>query len=308
MITASVKSYAKLNLTLDIKGAANGFHELDSLVCSVNICDTLFLKKRRDSLVNVYMRGRGSESIPPEQNNAVKAGEAFVRAFNTTGADITIWKDIPLSGGLGGSSADIAGVLRGMAKLYGLTQEKERLKEIADSLGSDAGYMLTGGFARLRGRGEIVQPLPCVDELHFLLIQPPTGVSAKDCFLAFDRENASYPPVTEQAVSALIGERREEFFSLLKNDLQNAACSLSGEVKQAVAEGKDFSPLACSMTGSGSCVFVLFENEEFCRWAKSRYKGKFLTRIVKSVLPNKKRESKSLYSLTEEERNLLNGE
>lgn len=308
MITATVKSYAKLNLTLDITGVENGYHNLDSLVCTIDICDTLFLKKRKDTLVNVYMRGKGSENIPPERNNAVKAGEAFVKEFSTCGADITILKEIPIGGGLGGSSADIAGVLNGLAKLYGVEKEYPRLKRIADSLGSDSGYLLSGGFARIQGRGEKVTKVQASTPLHFLLIEPKNGVSAKDCFMRYDEEGKNYLPTTQQALDLLQKGDIKNLSALLKNDLQSSACSLCNDVKIAIEEGESFSPLSCVMTGSGSCVFLLFENEEFCRWAKSRYRGKFKVRLVKSVEPNQKQQKNSLYSLTEEEELLLKGD
>ena len=70
MFAAKVKSYAKLNLSLNVTGVSGGYHMLDSVVASVNIYDTVCAKPRRDKLVNVYMHGKGSERIPPEKNNA----------------------------------------------------------------------------------------------------------------------------------------------------------------------------------------------------------------------------------------------
>ena len=81
MFAATVKSYAKVNLALNVTGCAGGYHLLDSVVASVDIYDTVRAKPRKDALVNVYMRGMGSEGIPPEANNAVRAAEAFVQAF-----------------------------------------------------------------------------------------------------------------------------------------------------------------------------------------------------------------------------------
>jgi len=166
-----VKSYAKLNLTLDITGVEGGFHMLDSLVCTVDIFDIIKLKKRKDKLVNIEMHGRGLELLPYEQNNAVKAAESFINCFGTDGADIVIYKNIPVGAGLGGSSADISGVLTGMARLYGVGSDAE-LKRLADGLGSDTGYMLSGGFARLTGRGERVEKLSLKRKLYAVLLIP----------------------------------------------------------------------------------------------------------------------------------------
>lgn len=146
-----MKSYAKVNLSLNVTGAAGGYHLIDSVLASIDIYDTVCVKPRGDRLVNVYMHGLGSENILPERNNAVRAGEAFVSAFSTKGADIEIYKDIPMGAGLGGSSADAAGVLNAMAALYKVT-DRAALKGLADALGSDTGYMLGGGFARVAAR------------------------------------------------------------------------------------------------------------------------------------------------------------
>jgi len=158
---------------------------LDSFVCSIDVFDLVVLKKRKNPLSSVTMHGLGSESIPPEKNNALKAAEAFSKAFGTNGADITVYKNIPMGAGLGGSSADVSGVLNGMAKLYGVT-DYEKLKEIADNLGSDTGYMLTGGFARMQGRGELVTPIETNTKLHFLLLCPSSEVSAGACYKKYD--------------------------------------------------------------------------------------------------------------------------
>lgn len=293
MRAVKIKSYAKVNLTLEIVGEENGYHALDSLVASVDLFDLISLKKRKDGLNFVRMHGMDSESIPPEENNAWKAADAFVKKFGTTGADITIYKNIPMGSGLGGSSADTAGVLNGMAKLYGVEDRFDELKEIADRLGSDTGYMLKGGFARMQGRGTSVTPLPIRERLYFLLICPKESVSTKACYRAFDkRKGEAYPEKTgentEKCIRALLDGDQNEAGRYLTNDLYAPAASLSSEVKKAYEAACGFSPLGAVMTGSGSAVLAMFENEEFCRWAKSRYKGKARTLVVKTVLPEKK--------------------
>ena len=70
------------------------------------------------------------------------------------------------------------------------------------------------------------------------------------------------------------------------NDLFRAAYLLNADVGTAYEEARAFSPLGVAMSGSGSCVFALFETQELCEWAKSRYKGKFRSYIVKSVIPD----------------------
>ncbi|MBO5045320.1 MAG: 4-(cytidine 5'-diphospho)-2-C-methyl-D-erythritol kinase [Clostridia bacterium] len=303
MNTVRLNAYAKLNLTLDITGEEGGYHLLDSLVCSIDLSDRIVVKKRKDALVNVYMHGMKSEEIPPEQNNAVKAGEVFVRAFSTCGADVHVYKNIPMGAGLGGSSADAAGVLAGMAKLYNIPLEK--VTALAATLGSDTAYMVSGGFARMRGRGEQVQPLNGCPRLYFLLLAPKEGVSTKACFARADEEKEGRIPCTERAIEALTGGNAEALGKRLKNDLYPAAATLNQSVALAKKEAEDFSPLGASMTGSGSAVFALFETRELCEWAKSRYRGKARAYVVRTVEPNKERNGwRNPFVLSEEERAL----
>lgn len=280
-MAVKVKSYAKLNLTLSVCGKEGGYHLLDSLVCSVDLYDLIVVSKRKDGLITAEMHGMNSETLPFERNNAVKAAELYIKTFSTSGADIKIYKNIPLGAGLGGSSADAAGVMRGMAQLYGKGSEKQ-LKELCDGLGSDTGYMFTGGFARLCGRGEKVFPVSAETRLNFLLLVPDGGVSTSECYRQYDLFPEAYTP-SVKAVEALEKGDLQSLGKLLCNALYKPAVNLNPKVKKAFEELSAFSPLGVNMTGSGSGVFALFETPEFCDWAKSRYRGKFAVYKLKSV-------------------------
>ena len=280
-MNARVKAYAKLNLTLSVTGSAGGYHMLDSLVCSVDLYDLIVLKKRKDDKVIIEMHGQGTELLSYEQNNAAKAAESYINAFKTRGTDIIIYKNIPVGAGMGGSSADAAGVLRGMSKLYGAGSEKE-LKELADGLGSDTGYMLSGGYARLTGRGEKIERIDSKLKLNFLLLKPHSGVSTAECYKLYDR--MPQPLSTSQnAIQALISGKRAALGANLTNALYPSAATLNPDVKTAYEELSAFSPLGVNMTGSGSAVYALFENAEFCAWAQSRYRGKFRCIQLKTI-------------------------
>lgn len=277
MNTVRVKAYAKLNLTLDIKGTEKGYHLLDSIVTTVGVSDGIKLKKRKDRLVSAVVRGA---FIPPEENNAVRAAGEFIRTFSTDGVDITIDKNIPIAAGMGGSSADIAGVIAGMGRLFHVKDEAA-LKAVADRAGSDSGYLLRGGLARLGGRGDIISPLP-FRPMHFLILVPEEGVSSRDCYAEYDRLPAK-------------GERSEEAERELRaggvmwaagrfgNDLFAPAKRLLPAIGQAYGELSALSPLGVGMTGSGSGVFALFETKELALWAKSRYQGNCRAIVAESV-------------------------
>lgn len=278
-----MKSYAKLNLTLYITGSKDGYHLLDSVVTSVDLYDLITVKKRKDSLFSITMHGCGSELIPFEDNNAQKAAQAFADEYQTNGADITVYKNIPMGLGLGGSSADAAGVIKALAKLYNVG-DTAGLKLLADKCGSDTRYMLSGGYARLFGRGDEVKDIESRLTLYILLLATKDGVSTARCYSLFDK-CGKVGGDSEKAVSAL---QNGEIKNLkLENSLYPPACEINPEVATAYEELLSFDPVAVNMTGSGSGVYAVFENAEFRDYAYSRYGGKFKAYRLKTYIPKR---------------------
>lgn len=298
MESVRVLSYAKLNLTLEITGKKDGFHALDSLVVTVGLYDKIVAKKRKDALISVTMHGMGSDRLLPEENHAVRAGERFVERFGTQGADITVYKNIPMGAGLGGSSADAAGVLNALARLYKIDDFK-KLKALADGLGSDTGYMLRGGLARMRGRGDEVEFFSDTPDMNFLLLLPKTQVSTAECYETYDKlPETGRAGRTERCLEAYRDMGVGAAARLFGNDLFESARSLNSDAGEAVRQLKEFSPSGVSMTGSGSAAFALFETRELCEWAKSRYRGKFRAYLADAVYPaEKKRKYSNPYSI-----------
>lgn len=288
-----VKAGAKINLTLDITGVSGGYHLLDSLVVSLDLSDLIAAKRRKDGAIKVYSHGEGTGLLPETENNAYKAAKLFAEEFQTGGAELKIYKNIPVGAGLGGSSADAAGALHAMRQLYlkEITPEtEERILKIADRTGSDTRAMYLGGAVRMRGRGEIAERIFRQSgqprekkKLYFLLICPRTGVSTPKCFQGYDRGGIAYPPVTKSAVEKYENGDVAGLGKLIKNDLRAAACELNADVKQAIEEAEWFSPLGAGMTGSGSAAYALFDTREMLDWAFSRYKGGFRAIRAESV-------------------------
>ncbi len=275
-----IQAHAKVNFTLAINGVSGGYHMIDSVVSTVSMCDEIYLSPRRDGEITVKMIGC-AEDIPPDKNNAYRAAAAYRERYSSGGADITVVKNIPLGGGLGGSSADTAGVLKGMNALYNLT-DFNGLKALADGLGSDSGYQLSGGFAHISGRGERVEKIPFSGTLHLLLLLPERGVSTAECYRVYDKLRGENPSCTE-FVKALKSNDITGVTRNLGNALYSAAASLNGDIPTAYNELCNLGALGVSMTGSGSGVFGIFESAEACARAREKYNGKFRCEAVYTV-------------------------
>lgn len=162
----------------------------------------------------------------------------------------------------------------------------------------------------MQGRGDKVTPLICPRTLHMLLFAPGEGVSSGECYREYDRCPDAPRSDSRNIAEALASGDFPAVARNVYNALGAPAARLSGAVGEALEAAKSFSPSACAVTGSGSGVFALFESEELCRWAKSRYKGKIRTRIIKTVLPKEAKISRlaSPFALTEEEIENAEGE
>lgn len=277
MTKVLIKAPAKINFTIDVSGVENGFHLIKSFVATINLCDKLTFKRRKDDKVVIYDRG-GKCCCPPEKNNAYKAAVAFIKEFSTCGVDIYIDKKIPVGGGLGGSSADIAGTLLGLKKLYSINSP---VTSIANALGSDSGYLLEGGFKVISGRGENIERSLKGKTLYLLIIKDDKSISAKECYQKFDEEEETPLPITDRAVELFINGDKE-FYSVIKNDLYAPALCFLPTLKEKILDLENAGAIKALMTGSGSCVYGIFESKKERDKAKKILKGKYKKDLIKA--------------------------
>ena len=276
-ITATV--YAKLNLTLDVLGKEGDYHALSSLCTSVSVCDRITAQKRTDGKIVLTCHGL---NCPPEQDNAYRAAQAFMQAFPVAGGGVTlsIQKNIPVGGGMGGSSADVVGTLLAMQRLFGV---EESVTPLVNALTSDGAFMQRGGTGVLSGRGERVEFLPYVP-LYFVLIPQTEGVLARDCFAECDR-HVPAPPTTPLAKAALLQGDNAALLRAVKNDLTPAATTLLPAIAGALAALKTTAPLALSMTGSGSVTFGVYPSRAVAEGAKTQLLKDYPSAVVASSTP-----------------------
>ena len=123
-----VKVFAKVNLSLEINGIENGFHMLDSVVASADIVDVISLAKSETDKVEITPC---YDSVKEKIYSLI----SFMRAkYEFECVNINIEKNIPLGGGLGGSSAPIAGVIRGIDQLFSLNLSRALSNSLTSSL------------------------------------------------------------------------------------------------------------------------------------------------------------------------------
>lgn len=271
----TLKIPLKVNLALDVTGIKNGYHTIKSVVAGINVYDKIILKKRKDKEVRLFQRGERADCVALE-HTAYKTAKAFLEQYLTNGVDIIVKKRIGAGGGLGGSSADVAGVAKGMNELYNVNAN---LYDFVTKLGSDTAYMLRGGWAMLGGFGEQVESFSPPVKLYFNLFINGIVSSSKKVYAKFDELNTPTPPVSEKMKIALDNGELENVLSLIKNDLTAPAIALNPQINQTLlllANENAF------MTGSGSTIVTVHLSKKERDKKRKLYKRKFKGRIIKA--------------------------
>lgn len=216
---------AKLTWSLRITGRrADGYHLLDAEMVTLDLGDVVHIEPGLEGLV---IDGPFATGIPSDENNLVHKALAFTGRQ----ARITVTKNIPHGGGLGGGSADAAAVLR----WAGCTSADDVRRSA--TIGADVPFCVVGGRARVTGIGEIVSALPFVDR-QVTLVTPPLQVSTPEVYRAWDELEMSRLPDDGP------------------NDLEAAALTVEPELsrwRDRIRESCGRTPV---LAGSGSTWFI----------------------------------------------------
>ena len=263
-----IQAFAKINWSLDITGVRDdGYHLMDMLMQPVSLADEITLTPS-DTLA---ITTGGYPPCRADESNLAWRAAAALKAFTgyPGGAAIHVQKSIPIGAGMGGGSADAAGVLFGLNRLWHTGLSSETLEQIGLSLGADVPFALRGGLCRTRGIGEILENCENKYNYWLVVIQPCAGLSTAKVFSLWKEEAPAARPDTDAALSALEAGDFPKLCGSIGNVLQPVACRLRPEIGKAcdllMSEGAS----AARMTGSGSAVFGVFRNaaaaEKACR-------------------------------------------
>jgi 4-diphosphocytidyl-2-C-methyl-D-erythritol kinase len=261
----TVFAHAKINLFLRVLGRrADGYHDIDSLVLPISLADTVTVRPHRGG-VSCGVRFPDGRPVPfdePERDLALMAAERWVEAqwMREHGVHVRVTKEIPIAAGLAGGSADAAAVLRGSNELWGNPLRPEQLLEIAAAIGSDVPALLARQAVRVRGRGEVVEPVG-VAPMWWVLVPQPFPVSTADAYRWWDEDGGATGPEPEPLLEATRQGRPDELGGMLFNDLEGSVARRHPEVATATERALGAGALGTVMSGSGPTVAALTRDE-----------------------------------------------
>ena len=254
-----VRAYAKINLTLDVLGRrADGYHELATVMQTVDLYDTICLTAIEDRRVQLVCT---EPELSNDDNVAARAAHLVCeRLALGHGVLIELHKRIPAAAGLGGGSSDAAAVLLALQQWWQLQLSLSDLLDMAAALGSDVPFFLTGGLALCEGRGERVTALTPWwprSMRWLLLLKPAISVSTAAVFRnlsAIDFTDGTHSRAVSTALNAGQMPRLED----LHNCFERSVLEYYPEVAQARAGLLQAGAPFVRLTGTGPTLFAAF--------------------------------------------------
>ena len=254
------RSYAKINLTLDVLGLRpDGYHDIEMIMQTLTLFDLVIVDKINRG---IYISTNLKYLPTNDKNIAYKAAEMFFAETGIkSGVKIMIHKNIPVAAGLAGGSGNCAAVLLCMNELFHTGLSAEELCKIGAKLGADVPYCIMGGTQLSRGIGEVLTPLPPIKPINVLLVKPPVNISTADIYREIDNTDIPQHPDTKAMIEAIeagdIYKIADNLCNVMESVTQKIQPMIGGIKKKMMSDGA----IGALMSGSGPTVFGIFDDE-----------------------------------------------
>jgi 4-diphosphocytidyl-2-C-methyl-D-erythritol kinase len=263
----TVRVPAKVNLELAVGAPeSDGYHDVATVYQAVSLFDDVTALP--GDHLTVSIEGEGSEVVPTDASNlALVAARALAEHIGVEPrAHLHIHKSIPVAAGLAGGSADAAGALLALDRLWESRLDRDELADLAASVGSDVPFALVGHTAMGLGRGDKLTPVLARGHFHWVFAFADEGLATPAVYGELDRLRGgsvqAEPRVSDALMSALRAGNAVTLGSSLANDLQRAAVSLRPGLSMTLDVGDEYGALGTVVSGSGpTCAFLARDEE-----------------------------------------------
>jgi 4-diphosphocytidyl-2-C-methyl-D-erythritol kinase len=258
MAEQTVLSPAKVNLFLKVTSKRpDGYHNLVSIVDVISLYDVMHIREAPKGEVIV----RDDRGLLPQggANTIYRAIMLMKERYSIdSGVEVYVEKRIPPGSGLGGGSGNAATAMKELARLWDLRVDESELAELGRRVGADVPLFLYGKQCVMRGVGELISPID-LPVIWYIVVYPNAVVSTRDVY-----SSLRIVLTKEENEVTFSGKflRVRDVAEILENDLEEAAFLICPQIKTIKERLKKAGALGSLMTGSGSAVFGVFEDEE----------------------------------------------
>ena len=277
MNSINLKAHAKVNIGLQVRDQRNdGFHNIHTVFQELELHDQILIEKQpRTWSIQI-----NNSKIPiDESNTCVQAYLVVKKQFSEIdGISVTLKKYIPSGAGLGGGSSDAATVLKGLRELYDLPLDNSGLCEIAAKIGADVPFFILGGTQIGSGIGDVLSKISKPVDGYYLLIVPDVFISTAWAYKALKKH---LKDDTDRPNFAHFLESNNLSNAIFDNDFERIIVPTYpkiGEIKKGLLEaGASYA----SLSGSGSTVFGVFDEEAKAKQAESHFQKQYQTFLTR---------------------------
>ncbi|MBO5312732.1 MAG: 4-(cytidine 5'-diphospho)-2-C-methyl-D-erythritol kinase [Clostridia bacterium] len=259
------KAYGKINLHLDVLDRMeNGYHNIESVMQSVSLCDTVTLELEDISGKCEIIIKSSSQAVPCNKTNLVyKCAKKLIDYTGTTGkrCTFTIEKNIPVSAGMAGGSSDGACAMKLLNEALGGLLSHSQLCALGATVGADIPFCLTGGTCICRGIGDKITPIKSFGNIRLISAIDYSSVSTPVAFSLLDdkygTDCASSRDISK-IVDAIEAEDVGNVASLLYNKFEDVIIPINQNVEKIKRIMLENGAVGTLMSGSGPSVFGVF--------------------------------------------------
>ena len=266
--TIKIDAPAKLNLYLHVIGQReDGYHELDSLVAFASVGDLVYARPAAN--LNLTINGPFARQLHSISDNLVwRTANALQNITGVhVGADLVLTKNLPISSGIGGGSANAAATIRALIGLWDINQNDYDLSAFALALGADVPVCLYGQAAFMGGIGEEIAPGPEIPNVDLVIVNPGVPVSTPDVF-KIRNGGFSKPAKRTGKMKSLSAFTRE--LTCCANDLTESAITIAPDIQKVLSALNSAGDcLLARMSGSGATCFGIFKTKRHAKRAAS---------------------------------------
>ncbi len=257
----------------------DGYHNLEMIMHTVKLFDVLDISFEPAAETELKISTDSGFLPTDDRNLCAKAARLFLEKVTVCGKiKIHIQKNIPVGAGLGGGSSDAAGTLLGLNKLTSQPLSKDELASIAAKIGADVPFFLYGGCMLATGIGEILTPLPTLNDVSILIAKPKYGISTPFVYKNLVLDKKTPHPDINSVIEGIKSGNLELVAGACGNVLETVVVGKYPEINVYKEIMKKHGAVYSLMSGSGSSVFGVFDNKALASSAAKELKK--LTRQV----------------------------
>lgn len=270
-----VNSNAKVNIGLKVlKKRNDGYHNIRTIFQEIDLIDIISIEKNKNRF-----KFTTNVSWLSDNNLCVTAYKLMKRKFDISKVSIDLKKNIPRGSGLGGGSSNAASIMKGIRELYSLNITDNELELLASTIGADVPFFIKGSVQLGEGIGDRLTPIIINDKFKYLIVIPDIVIDTPWAYSQIKNDlDSSSSSVNFAGLSKekIISVDRLKFF---ENDFESIVVPTYPEIGKIKEQLCAFGAQYASLSGSGSTVFGIFNDEALLEKAFSYFTPKYNTFI-----------------------------